>query len=72
MSLKLHQLSTEEEFLPVAAVEKDAFENPWFGFWQCFNGPSVEELSARQFGWHKEDPSSHVTSFLFPYLIKLC
>jgi hypothetical protein len=59
MSLKLHELTTDAEFAPVCAVETEAFNDPFFGFWQVFYGTSQEEFCARQLSWHKADPSSH-------------
>jgi hypothetical protein len=59
MSLKLHELTTDAEFGPVCAVETEAFNDPFFGFWQVFYGTSQEEFYARQLSWHKGDPSSH-------------
>ncbi|KAE9364503.1 hypothetical protein N431DRAFT_421531 [Stipitochalara longipes BDJ] len=60
MSLKLHELTTDAEFGPVCAVEIEAFNDPFFGFWQVFYGTSSQEdFCARQLSWHKGDPSSH-------------
>ena len=60
MSLKLHELSTDAEFGLVCAVETEAFNDPFFGFWHIFYGTSSqEEFCARQLSWHKGDPSSH-------------
>jgi hypothetical protein len=60
MSLKLHELTTDAEFGPVVAVETEAFNDPFFGFWQVFyGGTSPEEFCARQASWHKDDPSSN-------------
>ena len=59
MALQLHELTTDAEFGPVCAVETEAFNDPFFGFWQVFYGTSQEEFCPRQLSWHKDDPSSH-------------
>jgi hypothetical protein len=60
MSLKLYELTTDAEFSPVCIVETEAFNDPFFGFWQVFySASSQEDFCARQLSWHKDDPSSH-------------
>jgi hypothetical protein len=61
MSLRLYELATdanEADFRPITDLESEAFQNPFFGFWQVFNGPTPDELCARQLAWHKEDSTS--------------
>lgn len=58
MPLKLHELTTDEEFKLVVEVEHEAYCNPFNGFWEMLKGPSQEECYKRQLGWHKHDPSS--------------
>jgi hypothetical protein len=60
MPLKLHELTTDAEFSAVCKVETEAFNDPFFGFWQVFYGASSQDdFCARQLSWHKGDPSSH-------------
>ncbi|KUJ24598.1 uncharacterized protein LY89DRAFT_776679 [Mollisia scopiformis] len=58
MPLKLHELTTDAEFPPIHTVEVAAFNDPFFGFFETFKGPSLDEFCARQLEWHKGDPSS--------------
>ncbi|KAI0179649.1 hypothetical protein GGR52DRAFT_207889 [Hypoxylon sp. FL1284] len=59
MSLKLHELTTDDEFKGVVRVELEAYSKPFNGFWEMLKGTSEDELCARQLSWHRADPSSH-------------
>ncbi|KAI0116465.1 hypothetical protein GGR51DRAFT_555490 [Nemania sp. FL0031] len=59
MSLKLHELTTEDEFQLVMDVEFEAYSKPFNGFWDLLVGASRDEWRARQWSWHTGDPSSH-------------
>jgi len=59
MSLKLHELTTEDEFQRVVDVELEAYSKPYNGFWDLLVGASQDEWRARQWSWHTGDPSSH-------------
>ncbi|KAI1416838.1 acyl-CoA N-acyltransferase [Hypoxylon sp. FL1857] len=59
MPLKLHELTTDDEFKAMVAVEHEAYDKPFNGFWEMLKGFSQEEFCARQLSWHRHDPSSH-------------
>ncbi|KAI1374519.1 hypothetical protein F4677DRAFT_447156 [Hypoxylon crocopeplum] len=59
MALKLHEVTSEEEFRLVVDVEHEAYGNPFNGVWEITKGSSPEECTARQFSWHKAEPGSH-------------
>lgn len=59
MPLKLHELTTGDEFKLVVHVELEAYSEPFNGFWEMLKGSSEDELCARQLSWHRNDPSSH-------------
>ncbi|OTB01477.1 hypothetical protein M426DRAFT_266209 [Hypoxylon sp. CI-4A] len=59
MPLKLHELTTDDEFKSVVHVELEAYNDPFNGFWEMLKGSSEDELCARQLSWHRGDPSSH-------------
>jgi hypothetical protein len=59
MHFTLHEVADEAEFPPIVAVEHESYSTPFNGFWEVLKGPSQEECAARQWSWHKLDPSSH-------------
>ncbi|KAI1084206.1 hypothetical protein F5B20DRAFT_524032 [Whalleya microplaca] len=59
MTLKLHELTNEDEFKLVVDIEHEAYSNPFNGVWEITKGSSTEECCARQFSWHRNDSSSH-------------
>jgi hypothetical protein len=59
MPFTLHEVASKAEFPPIVAVEHEAYSTPFSGFWDVLKGSSQEECAARQWSWHKHDPSSH-------------
>lgn len=59
MSLKLHELKSDEEFAKIVDVENAGYSEPFNGLWEILKGPSPEELAARQALWHHHGPGSH-------------
>ncbi|KAI8631241.1 hypothetical protein F5Y19DRAFT_25181 [Xylariaceae sp. FL1651] len=57
--LKLHELTTDDEFKSVVEVEHEAYSKPFNGIWEVLKGSSPEECCARQLSWHRNDPSSN-------------
>ncbi|KAI1134394.1 hypothetical protein F5Y05DRAFT_398628 [Hypoxylon sp. FL0543] len=59
MALKLHELATDNELKAMVAVEHEAYDDPFNGFWEMLKCSSQDEFCARQLSWHRHDPSSH-------------
>ncbi|KAF3057435.1 Acyl-CoA N-acyltransferases (Nat) [Daldinia childiae] len=59
MSLKLHELTNDEDFKAINAAEHEAYSNPFNGVFELTKGTSPEEACARQLVWHKIQPGSH-------------
>ncbi|KAI0849590.1 hypothetical protein F5Y00DRAFT_261375 [Daldinia vernicosa] len=59
MSLKLHELTNDEDFKKINAAEHEAYSNPFNGVFELTKGTSPEEACARQLVWHKIQPGSH-------------
>lgn len=59
MSLKLHELTNDEDFKAINATEHEAYSNPFNGVFELTKGTSPEEACARQLVWHKIQPGSH-------------
>ncbi|KAI0886765.1 uncharacterized protein GGS22DRAFT_117296 [Annulohypoxylon maeteangense] len=57
--LRLHELSSDEEFKPLVDVEHEAYSKPLNGVWEILKGSSRDEFCARQLSWHKSDPTSN-------------
>ncbi|GAW20530.1 hypothetical protein ANO14919_100380 [Xylariales sp. No.14919] len=59
MMLRLHELTTDDEFKSVVELEHEAYSKPFNGIWEVLKGSSPEECCVRQLSWHRNDPSSH-------------
>jgi hypothetical protein len=59
MVLQMSEVTNAAEFAKVVKVEHKAYAMPANGFWEALKGPSIEECTERQWGWHKGTPDSH-------------
>lgn len=59
MSLQLSEVNDVIEFAEVVKVEHRAYAKPENTLWEVLKGPTIEECTERQWGWHKGTPNSH-------------